>query len=105
VFPPIYRLVAADAACKAVLGDPPRCYFGQAKEGASRPYLVWHMVGGNPENLLDETPPHDHVAGQVDIVADDHRSAKRTRARRQRYVIQPRGSEHRDGSSRVLLRR
>ncbi|GGD57823.1 tail completion protein gp17 [Pseudoxanthomonas indica] len=74
MFPPIYQLVAADAACKAVLGTPPRCYFGLAEENAARPYVVWHLAGGSPENLLDGPPPHDHFAGQVDIVADDQTS-------------------------------
>lgn len=92
MFPPIYRLVAADAACLAVLGTPPRCYFGRATENAARPYVVWHMAGGTPENVMDGTPPHDHVAGQVDFVADDQESliatitAVRTAIERVGYV-------------------
>ena len=71
MFPPIHALLAGDTACKAAIGDPVRCYFGQAKEGAALPYVVWHLAGGNPENVMDGPPPHDHFAGQVDIVAAD----------------------------------
>lgn len=74
MFPPMYALVAADPACIGILGDPPRCFFGLAEENTARPYVVWHLTGGSPENVFDGPPPHDHFAGQVDIVADDQTS-------------------------------
>ncbi|EPN30837.1 hypothetical protein A245_45243, partial [Pseudomonas syringae pv. actinidiae ICMP 19096] len=49
---PIFAVCAADPAVQALLGtSPTRLYpFGEAPEGVAKPYAVWQVIGGNPEN-------------------------------------------------------
>lgn len=73
MLPPIYGVCAADAAVRAVLGDPVRIYpFGDAPEGITRPYAVWQLVpSGGPWNFLSGRPDTDRFRLQVDIYSDE----------------------------------
>ena len=43
--------------------------FGDAPQLGSRPYAVWQVVGGEPENYLNQTPDIDGITVQVDVYA------------------------------------
>lgn len=78
MYPPIYQLARNDAAVTALLGSPnPRFYpFGQASQNTPRPYAVWQVIYGNPDNSLSCTPKEDLYGVQVDAYAKDADSAR-----------------------------
>lgn len=77
MFPPIYQIAAADAGVKAVLGSPPDLFaFGDAPQGASRPYAVWQTISGVPENYLGQRPDMDSYRVQVDVYSLDSAQAR-----------------------------
>jgi len=68
----LYNTLRASSAVTALLGSHPnlRVYaFGQAPQGVTRPYLVWQMVTGYPENNLSQRPDFDSSTIQIDIYA------------------------------------
>lgn len=75
---PIFQVVAASAVVTSVLGaDPTRFFlFGQARrlynDGVPivKPYAVWQVISGSPENHLDCPPQVDHVSIQVDAYGE-----------------------------------
>lgn len=71
MYPPIFATCFADSTCKAKLGGSPmRLYpFGKAPQDESRPYAVWQLVTGLPENCIDSTPVVDTMTTQVDVYA------------------------------------
>lgn len=80
MFPPIYEVCKANAGVRAALGSPePRLYaFGDAPPNVVKPYAVWQLVGGSPDNNLGEAPNSDGFTLQIDVYAlqgDDARSA------------------------------
>lgn len=76
---PIFTVVAADAAVRAVLGQSPvRFYlFGMAPQNSPLPYAVW-QGGGSPGNYLAGRPDIDTNTLQVDAYADDPITARHT---------------------------
>jgi len=68
---PIFAVCAADAGVTALLGaGPTRLYpFGDAPEGVVKPYAVWQLVTGSPENYLAGRPDMDGYTLQVDVYA------------------------------------
>lgn len=90
MFPPIFATCAAVPAVAALLGtDPVRLYpFASAPHSVARPYAVWQIVGGAPENYLSGRPDLDQFALQVDVYADSGESA-RTVAAALRDAIEP----------------
>lgn len=83
MYPPIYELCSAYMPARIVLGEEPRVYpFGEAPQGVQKPYAVWQIVSGAPENYLGDRPDTDTFAVQVDVYADGA-----TEARRSAYVI------------------
>lgn len=68
---PIFAVCAADVGVKALLGAvPTRLYpFGEAPEGVLKPYAVWQIVTGSPENYLAGRPDIDGYTLQVDVYA------------------------------------
>lgn len=78
MYPPIYQLARNDAAVTALLGSPnPRFYpFGQASQNTTRPYAVWQVIYGNPDNSLSCAPKEDLYGVQVDAYAGDADSAR-----------------------------
>ncbi|MBJ7371798.1 hypothetical protein BJN42_11810 [Pseudomonas koreensis] len=68
---PIFAVCAADAAVIALLGaQPTRLYpFGEAPEGVIKPYAVWQLLTGSPDNYLSGRPDIDGYTLQVDVYA------------------------------------
>jgi len=66
---PFFALASASSAVTALLGSSPvRLYpFGKAPQDVARPYAVWQVIGGSPENYLAQRPDIDGVSVQVDI--------------------------------------
>ncbi|GFZ70567.1 Uncharacterized protein ALO70_04452 [Pseudomonas amygdali pv. eriobotryae] len=75
---PIFSVCAANSAVTALLGSSPtRLYpFGEAPEGVAKPYAVWQLITGSPENYLSGRPNVDGFTLQVDIYADTASSAR-----------------------------
>ncbi|MCY1278010.1 hypothetical protein D9M70_267270 [compost metagenome] len=78
MFPPIFQVCSASAAVKAVLGSSPvRLYpFGEAPQDVQRPYAVWQIAGGAPENYLGDRPDIDSFTTQIDVFAATATSAR-----------------------------
>lgn len=79
-YPGIFALCNADPAVVSLLGDSDflRLYpAGQAPQNDEKPYAVFQVVGGNPENYLDRRPNVDRITVQVDAYA---RTATQCRA-------------------------
>lgn len=68
MLPPVFTTLKASSAVKAIVGtNPPRIYrHGSAPQDTSKPYIVWFLVTGTPENHLSGTPPVDRMTVQVD---------------------------------------
>lgn len=68
---PIFAVCAEDTAVTAVLGiQPTRLYpFGEAPEGVVKPYAVWQLLTGSPDNYLAGRPDIDGYTLQVDVYA------------------------------------
>ena len=75
---PIFAVCAADAGVTALLGlSPTRLYpFGEAPEGVAKPYAVWQLVTGSPENYLAGRPDLDGYTLQVDVYGTTAASAR-----------------------------
>jgi len=78
MYPPIFAVCAADAGVTALLGaSPTRLYpFGEAPQGVVYPYAVWQLVGGSPENYINQRPDIDSFTVQVDVYADTGTTAR-----------------------------
>lgn len=76
---PIFSLAVGSADVLALLkkGNTTRFYpFGEAPQGIERPYAVWQLVGGQPENRLATAPSMDTFRIQVDVYADKQSEAR-----------------------------
>lgn len=68
----VYEAVSANAGVQTIFGNPPRVYpFFDAPERCQKPYAVYQMIFGTPENYLSGSPDHDYASVQVDVYADD----------------------------------
>lgn len=77
MFAPASTLAKASAGVLTALGNPPRFYsFGEAPEGVAKPYAVWQVIGGQPENLLAGRPEEDQHVVQVDVYGASADSAR-----------------------------
>jgi len=68
--PPIFQVCSQAAAVTALLGtgENLRLYsFGEAPDGVAKPYAVWQLVNGEPENYLAGRPDADAVTLQIDV--------------------------------------
>lgn len=76
--PPVFETCKASSAVTALLGtNPTRLYqFGVAPQNASMPYAVWQVVGGSPANLINQTPDIDSYTVQIDVYANDAKTAR-----------------------------
>lgn len=71
-----YKVAAADATVKSLLGDTPRIHpAGAAPEGETYPYATYQQVGGSPMELLGERPSASTQLMQVDVWAKTNSSA------------------------------
>jgi hypothetical protein len=71
---PIFEICAADTSVQSYLGDGPRLRFypfGIAPQGEKRPYAVWQLVYGSPENYLSDVPDIDVFGTQIDMYGPD----------------------------------
>ncbi|QQE85388.1 DUF3168 domain-containing protein [Pseudomonas putida] len=80
--PPIELVCAADPGVTALLGSGVdlRMYpFGEAPEGVAKPYAVWQLVNGSPENYLAGRPDADGFTLQVDVYGTTSKSVRQVR--------------------------
>ncbi|WP_070096487.1 DUF3168 domain-containing protein [Pseudomonas sp. NBRC 111139] len=80
--PPIVRSCLQSPAVSALLGAGAamRLYsFGEAEQDVVRPYAVWQIVTGIPENYLAGRPDLDGFTLQVDVYAATGDSARKVR--------------------------
>lgn len=76
MFPPLFDTIKDVAAVKTILGSSPRVYpHGMAPQGVARPYAVYQIVTGNPENYLNQLPDLDSYITQIDVYGDTVSSA------------------------------
>jgi hypothetical protein len=77
--PPIFALCAANVGVTALLGSNPVRFFmfGMAPQNVQKPYAVWQVVAGKPENYLAGRPDAEGHTIQVDVYGD---SASQTRS-------------------------
>jgi hypothetical protein len=67
MLPPVFALLKAAPAVTAILGANPKVFrHGIAPQGTVAPYVVWLVVGADPENNLSDPPPVDRIVIQVD---------------------------------------
>ncbi len=67
--PPLQAALTASAALLTAIGGPnPAGQIAQSvyPETYSRPYVVWSIVSGQPENFLQGEPDEDDIRCQVD---------------------------------------
>jgi hypothetical protein len=90
MYPPIFTVCAADSAVTTLLGTTPtRLYpFGEAPQEVVKPYAVWQIINGAPENVLSDAPDVDSYTVQVDVYADTGASV-RSVVQALRNAIQP----------------
>lgn len=88
--PPIFATCKADSGVTALIGSNPcRLYpFGEAPQGVAKPYVVWQVISGLPENYLAQVPDIDSFSIQIDVYADTASSARAT-AEAIRDAIEP----------------
>lgn len=90
MIPDIFPIIAADPACKALLGANPVRFlqFGFADQKTAKPYAVWQQVGGIPENYLGDIPDADTYNIQIDVYGLTSSSAS-SAAQAIRNAIEP----------------
>lgn len=90
MYPPIFTAVKDDPDVQADLGtNPCRVYpFGEAPSGVAKPYAVWQIVTGLPQNAINQLPDIDNYLIQIDIYGDSI-STVREAAQSLRDAIEP----------------
>lgn len=79
MYPPLHITCASDTTVVSLLssGSLLRLYpFGEAREQETYPYVVWQIIGGQPENYLGNLPDADHFTTQIDVYGKTWRSAR-----------------------------
>lgn len=78
-YPPIFQVALADPAVTALLGTSPlRLYlFGLAPDKPQRPYCVWQVINGSPENYLSGRPDSEAYGLQIDVYANTADEARK----------------------------
>jgi hypothetical protein len=73
MMPPIFELCSADTTLQGLLSTPDGNFalypFGEAPQLGGRPYVVWQLIGGEPENYLGSIPDIDTFTLQLDVYA------------------------------------
>lgn len=94
MIPPIFPAVDVPAV-QALLQAPGkglRFYaFGRAPQGVVYPYAVWQLIGGQPENYVNQVPDIDTFGVQIDVYATQSQGADMARnvAEAVRDAIEP----------------
>ena len=78
MFPATFATLAANAGVTGIFGTSPcRIYpQGEAPQGVTLPYAVQQLVGGSPENYLDDVPDIDSARVQFDVYASTASAAR-----------------------------
>lgn len=78
IAPPIFTACRADPSITAQLGtNPLRLFmFGMAPQKVQKPYAVWTVISGSPENYLAGRPDAEQYTIQVDVYADTAAQAR-----------------------------
>lgn len=78
MFPPIFETLAAETSVTGYFGvNPVRVFpFGEADQKTERPYAVWQVVSGSPENYLAGAADLDQFTLQIDVYARDATMAR-----------------------------
>lgn len=63
----IYSILHGSSAVAAIVGT--RIYPGTIPQDAALPALVYNVITGSPENVMDGAPPADHELIQIDAWA------------------------------------
>jgi hypothetical protein len=69
---PIFAICSTDPGVTALLGVGIECRlysFGEAPQKPVRPYVVWSLITGSPENYLAGRPDADSFTLQLDVYA------------------------------------
>lgn len=82
MYPPVFQLASASAAVKSLIGSSPvRLWpFGGAGNTPTKPYAVWQVVYGSPENALSDRPDMDGYGVQIDCYGTTASSARNVAA-------------------------
>ena len=69
MYPPVFDVLKNDSAVVALLGSNPLRVFvpGEAEQETLRPYLVWQVISGQPQNFLNSRPDMDVHTVQIDV--------------------------------------
>lgn len=80
--PPVFATCTESSTVLSLLGDTPtRLFqFGQAPQGVAKPYAVWQVAGGAPENYLGDVPDVDQITLRVDAYAQTAAEAREVAA-------------------------
>lgn len=67
--PPLFTILNASAPVKALLGTSPLRVFpwGEAPPAVTKPYAVYAVFNGLPENTMDQTPLLDNLGTQINV--------------------------------------
>lgn len=65
MFPPVYQTLRASSAVKTAVGDRIGRH-GEIEQDATRPYITWQIVSGNPYDVLSSAPCADFTTVQID---------------------------------------
>ncbi len=78
MFPPVFAVATSSSEVLSLLGyNPTRLYlFGEATQQTAKPYAVWQLVSGSPENYLACPPDLDRMTTQIDVYATTVSSAR-----------------------------
>lgn len=71
MYPPVFETLKNNTAVAALLGGSPFRVFvpGEAPQETKNTYLVWQMIGGQPENYVGDLPDLDSYTVQMDVYA------------------------------------
>lgn len=78
MFPPVFSVAASSSEVLSLLGyNPTRLFlFGEATQATVKPYAVWQLVSGSPENYLHCAPDLDRMTTQIDVYGTSASSAR-----------------------------
>lgn len=79
---PIFEICSRSPEVTALLGvgiDLRLYSFGRAPDDVRKPYAVWQVVSGSPENYLAGRPDADEFGLQIDVYADTGTEARQVR--------------------------
>ena len=94
MYPPVFSVCSADADVQSHLGAGPcRVFLFGYAEGVNggppqKPYAVWRIVSGEPENYLDKAPDADTWTLQFDVFGDTAYTSREA-AKALRNAIEP----------------